>query len=72
MMHKKLRQMGSSWGFIIPKPLLECLRVTSLVDVVHCVRVAPGLTFCTLAKKLLSIVSERVTPCTFLHSKLDF
>ena len=35
MMHKKLRQMGSSWEFIIPKPLLECLRVTSLVDVVH-------------------------------------
>ena len=31
-MHKKLRQMGSSWGFIIPKPLLEIMKVNPILD----------------------------------------
>ena len=32
MMHKKLRQMGSSWGFIIPKPLLEIIGINPVLD----------------------------------------
>lgn len=31
-MHKKLRQMGSSWGFIIPKALLEIIKVNPVLD----------------------------------------
>lgn len=31
-MHKKLIQLGSSWGFIIPKPLLETMKVNPTLD----------------------------------------
>lgn len=31
-MHKKLRQMGCSWGLIIPKAILELINVNPVLD----------------------------------------
>ncbi len=31
-MHKKLREMGNSWGFVIPKALLELMNVNPVLD----------------------------------------
>ncbi len=31
-MHKKLREMGNSWGFVIPKALLELIKVNPVLD----------------------------------------
>ena len=31
-MAKKLTQIGSSWGVIIPKPLLEVLKINPVLD----------------------------------------
>lgn len=32
MMHKKLRQLGNSWGLVIPKAILEGLRINPVLD----------------------------------------
>lgn len=32
MLHKKLRQMGNSWGIIIPKALLEAMNINPVID----------------------------------------
>ncbi len=34
-MHKKLRQQGTSWGLIIPKAILELLKVNPVLDEVE-------------------------------------
>ena len=31
-MNKKLRQMGSSWGIIIPKALIEIMKMNPVLD----------------------------------------
>ena len=31
-MHKKLRQMGNSWGIIIPKALIEIMKMNPVLD----------------------------------------
>lgn len=36
-MHKKLRQHGTSWGIIIPKPILELLNINPVLDEVELV-----------------------------------
>ena len=37
IMHKKLRQHGTSWGIIIPKPILELLNINPVLDEVELV-----------------------------------
>lgn len=32
MKHKKLRQLGNSWGLVIPKAILEGLRINPVLD----------------------------------------
>ncbi len=32
MIHKKLRQLGNSWGLVIPKAILEGLRINPVLD----------------------------------------
>lgn len=32
MKHKKLRQLGNSWGIVIPKAILEGLRINPVLD----------------------------------------
>lgn len=34
-MHKKLRQLGTSWGLIIPKTLLELMKLNPVLDEVE-------------------------------------
>lgn len=34
-MHKKLRSLGTSWGLIIPKAILELLKVNPVLDEVE-------------------------------------
>ena len=34
-MHKKLRSLGTSWGIIIPKAILELLNVNPVLDEVE-------------------------------------
>lgn len=34
-MHKKLNQIGSSWGLIIPKALIELLKINPVIDEVE-------------------------------------
>ena len=36
-MHKKLRQHCTSWGIIIPKPILELLNINPVLDEVELV-----------------------------------
>lgn len=36
-MHKRLRQLGTSWGIIIPKPILELLNINPVLDEVELV-----------------------------------
>ncbi len=36
-MHKKLRSLGTSWGIIIPKAILELLNVNPVLDEVELV-----------------------------------
>lgn len=36
-MHKKLRQLGTSWGIILPKPILELLNINPVLDEVELV-----------------------------------
>lgn len=32
MIHKKLREIGNSWGVVIPKAILEGLRINPVLD----------------------------------------
>lgn len=32
MIHKKLRQLGNSWGVVIPKAILEALNINPVID----------------------------------------
>lgn len=32
MIHKKLREIGNSWGMVIPKAILEGLRINPVLD----------------------------------------
>lgn len=32
MIHKKLRKIGNSWGVVIPKAILEGLRINPVLD----------------------------------------
>ncbi len=34
-MHKRLRQQGTSWGIIIPKAILELLKINPVLDEVE-------------------------------------
>ena len=34
-MHKKLRSLGTSWGIIIPKAILELLKINPVLDEVE-------------------------------------
>ena len=34
-MHKKLRTLGTSWGLIIPKAILELLKINPVIDEVE-------------------------------------
>lgn len=34
-MKKRLRQLGNSWGFVIPKPFLELLEINPMLDEVE-------------------------------------
>ncbi|MDR1327106.1 MAG: hypothetical protein LBJ74_01725 [Heliobacteriaceae bacterium] len=34
-MHKRLRNLGSSWGLVIPLPILELLKVNPVLDEVE-------------------------------------
>lgn len=36
-MHKRLRQLGTSWGIILPKPILELLNINPVLDEVELV-----------------------------------
>lgn len=36
-MHKKLRSLGTSWGIIIPKAILELLNINPVLDEVELV-----------------------------------
>lgn len=31
MIHKKLRQLGNSWGVVIPKAILEALNINPVI-----------------------------------------
>ena len=32
MIHKKLRQLGNSWGIVLPKVLLQALNINPVID----------------------------------------
>ena len=32
MIHKRLREIGNSWGVVIPKAILEGLRINPVLD----------------------------------------
>jgi len=32
MIHKRLREIGNSWGIVIPKAILEGLRINPVLD----------------------------------------
>ncbi len=36
-MHKRLRSLGTSWGIIIPKAILELLKINPVLDEVELV-----------------------------------
>lgn len=32
MLHKKLRQLGNSWGIVIPKAILQAMNINPVLD----------------------------------------